>query len=111
MHFMQCLFISNVETLILFQDSLMNKKLNKNSIYLKYNFLTIYTTIQKLAVSMFIFFKTRKLVFIQKGFVKLIETVIVRLILLENNIFWINAVLFNFLFINEPQTSITVCNK
>ncbi len=36
---MQCWFISNVENLwYLFQDSLLNKKLNKNSIYLKYNF-------------------------------------------------------------------------
>ncbi len=36
---MQCWFISNVETLwYFFQDSSMNEKLNKNSIYLKYNF-------------------------------------------------------------------------
>ncbi len=37
--FMQCWFISNVGNMsFFFQDYLMNKKLNKNSIYLKYNF-------------------------------------------------------------------------
>ncbi len=36
---MQCWFIGNVENLQYFlQDSSKNKKLNKNSIYLKYNF-------------------------------------------------------------------------
>ncbi len=36
---MQCWFNSNVENLwYFFQDSSMNEKLNKNSIYLKYNF-------------------------------------------------------------------------
>ncbi len=35
---MKCWFISNVENLwYFFQDSLMNKKLNKYSIYLQYN--------------------------------------------------------------------------
>ncbi len=38
MYFMKCWFIRNVENLwYFFQDSLMNKKLNKYSIYLKYN--------------------------------------------------------------------------
>ncbi len=40
MYFMQRWFISNVENLQIFsfQDSSMKEKLNKNSIYLKYNF-------------------------------------------------------------------------
>ncbi len=43
-----------------FQDSLINKKLKKHSIYLKYNF--------------FIIIVLKKLVFIQQRFAKLIET-------------------------------------
>ncbi len=36
---MQCWFVSNVENLwYFFQDYSMNEKLNKNSIYLKYDF-------------------------------------------------------------------------
>ncbi len=62
-----------------FQDSLMNKKLNKNSICLKYNFCN--NTVQKLEVS----------IFVETSFMQG---------------FWINAVLFNFLFINEPQKNI-----
>ncbi len=54
----------------------MNKKLNKNSVYLKYNLCNniAYTTVQKLEVCIFYFFY---FFFIQQGFVKLIETVIV----------------------------------
>ncbi len=52
----------------------MNKKLKKNSIYLKYNFCN--NILQKLEVSIFFF---KKFVFIQQGLIKLIETVIVKI--------------------------------
>ncbi len=62
----------------------MNKKLNKNSIYLKYKFCNnIHYRSKAWSVSKKIYF-FQKCVFIQKGFVQLIETVIVKLILLEN---------------------------
>ncbi len=78
MHFMQCWFIINVGNLwYFFHYSLMNKKLKKNSIYLKYNFCN-YIHYRSKAWGQYLFFRN-KLVFIQQGFVKLIETVIVKI--------------------------------
>ncbi len=57
----------------------MNKKLKKNSIYLKYNFCNyIHYRSKAGGQYLFLFFRN-KLVFIQQGFVKLIETVIVKI--------------------------------
>ncbi len=56
----------------------MNKKFKKNSIYLKYNFCNKYTLPFKSLKSVAYFF-LKKLVFIQQGFVKLIETMIVKI--------------------------------
>ncbi len=55
----------------------MNKKLNKNSIYLKYNFCN---NIQKLAVSIIIIIIFKKLFFILQVFVKLIETLEINIV-------------------------------
>ncbi len=80
---MQCWFISNVGNLWHFcQDSLMNKKLNKNSIYLKYNFCNNIHYRSK-ACGLYIYI-LKKLVFIKQGFVKLIETVIVKIDIVKN---------------------------
>ncbi len=82
---MQCWFISNVgNQSYFFQDSLMNKKLNKNSIYLKYNFCNILS----LRSVFFFFFFFKKLVFIQQGFVKLIETVIVKIDIVRKHLYF-----------------------
>ncbi len=61
-----------------FQDSLMNKKL-KNSIYLKYNFCYNIHYHSKAWGQYLIVFFFKKFVFIQQGFVKLIDTVIVKI--------------------------------
>ncbi len=77
----------------------MNKKLSKNSIYLKYNFCNNIHYRSK-ACGQYFYFFLKKLIFIQQGFVKLIEKIdIVR----KHLYFEKNAVLFNFLLINEPQ--------
>ncbi len=91
MHFTQCWFIINVRKLwYYFQDSMKNTKLQKNSIYLKYNFCNNNTIVKKLEVSIIILF-VKKFVFIQQGFVKFIETVIL-------NFFWIYAFFHFFSF-------------
>ncbi len=51
---------------------------------LNITFVTIYTTVQKLVVSSFFFVFFFKKCFIQQGFVKLIETVIVKIDIVEN---------------------------
>ncbi len=80
----------------------MNKKL---SIYLKYNFYNNIHDCSKALGQYFIYyFFLKKFVFIQQGFVKLIETVIAKIdIVRKKYLFWINGVLLNFLFINEPK--------
>ncbi len=83
---MQCWFISNVGNLF-FQDYLMNKNLNKNSIYLKYNFCTNIHYRSK-ACGQYLFFFLKKYIFIQQGFVKLIETVIVKIDIVRKHLYF-----------------------
>ncbi len=66
----------------------MNKNLKNNNIYLKqYTFVTIYTTVQKLGQCFFVLFVFwKKFVFIQQGFVKLIETVIVKIYIVRKHL-------------------------
>ncbi len=66
----------------------MNEKLNKNSIYLKYNFCNnIHYSSKACSQYLFlIFFK--KLIFIQQGFVKLIETVIVKIDIVRKHLYF-----------------------
>ncbi len=71
---------------------MMNTKLKKNSIYLKYNFCNNNTTVKKLEVSIIILF-FNKFVFIQQGFVKLIETVIVKIDIVK---YFLNICFFPF---------------
>ncbi len=64
----------------------MNKMLNKNSIYLKYNFCNNIHYRSKAWVCILIFLK--KLVFIQQWFVKLIETVIVKIEIVRKHLYF-----------------------
>ncbi len=64
----------------------MNEKLNKNSIYLKYNFCNNIHYRSKDWGQYFYFFK--KLVFIQQWFVKLIETVIVKIDIVRKHLYF-----------------------
>ncbi len=78
------LIYSNVENLwYFFQDSSMNEKLNKNNLYLKYNFCN---NIHWKAWGQFFFLK--KLVFIQQRFAKLIETVIVKIDIVRKHLYF-----------------------
>jgi len=75
---MQC-WISNVENpRYFFQDYSMNKKSNKISIYLKYKVCNNIYYLSKAWGQYFIKF-SKEIRFIQQGFVKLIETVIVKI--------------------------------
>ncbi len=80
----------------------MNKMLNKNSIYLKYNFCNNIHYRSKACGQYYYYYFLKKLLFIQQGFVKLIETVIVKINIVRKQI---NAVLFNFLSMNPKKVS------
>ncbi len=79
--------LAMLKTWYFFQDSLMNKKLNKNSIYLKYNLCNNIHYRSKAWGQYFnVFFK--KLVFIQQGLVKLIETVIIKIDIVRKHLYF-----------------------
>ncbi len=61
------------------------KSYNKNSIYLKYNFCNNIHYSSRVWGQYFFF---KKLVFIQQGFVKLIETVIVKIDIVRKHIYF-----------------------
>ncbi len=66
----------------------MNKMLNKNSIFLKYNFRNnIHYRSKACGQYIYIYF-LKKLVFIQKGFFKLIETVIVKINIVRKHLYF-----------------------
>ncbi len=85
-YFINLLYLHVENLWYFFQDYLMNKKLNKNSIYLKYNVSTNIHYRSKAWGQYFFFFK--KLVFIQQGFVKLIETVIVKIDIVRKHLYF-----------------------
>ncbi len=64
----------------------MNEKINKNSIYLKYNFCNNIHYRSKAWGQYFYFLK--KLVFIQQGFVQLIETVILKIDIVRKHLYF-----------------------
>ncbi len=65
----------------------MNKMLNKNSIFFKYNFRNNIHYRSK-ACGQYIYIFLKKLVFIQKGFFKLIETVIVKINIVRKHLYF-----------------------
>ncbi len=107
-----CWFIINVGIhRIIVQDSLINKKVKKNSVYSKYTFcVSMYTTIKKFRVCIFVFFLKESNTFISEGCVKWIKGDSKDLYCEKNFLFWTNAVLFNFVFIDKSNKSIT-CSK
>ncbi len=71
----------------------MNKMLNKNSIFFKYNFRNNIHYRSKacgqyIYIYIYIYFFLKKLVFIQKGFFKWIETVIVKINIVRKHLFF-----------------------
>ncbi len=71
---MQCWFGSNVENLwYFFQDSSLNEKLYKNSIYLKSNFCNNIHYRSKAWGQYFYLFVLKKLVFIQQRFIQSVK--------------------------------------
>ncbi len=94
----------------IFLYSLINKKLKKNSIYLKRNVVLQYAMLFKVGGQYIfsLFVSLRKNAFIQDGCVKWIKGHSKAWYYLKILIFWTNAAQFNFVFIKEKSI---ICSK